>query len=372
METDFGALTPMQKKAWSVLSWKAGRDESFWLREGNGFLSKGVDDGSRPIHFVNELTKTESGDKCIMHLVPDLQDDGTAGDNTLEGNEEALGLDYVEITIDQFRHAVKSKGRMSEQRTVVRFRAQAKNKLSFWWAARLDEMLFLTAAGIAFTSTVDGASRSATSQIPSLKFAAGVTAPSTNRKKFGGTATATNNITTADKMTWDFLVTARAFAVRKRLNPVRVNGKDTYIIVMSAEQARDLKLDPAYKTALANAGVKGQKNELFTGAFADVDGLVLYEHNRVPNTLQATSGSKYGSGGTIDGAQALLLGAQALGFARIGDPRWDESDNTDYSNKQGIAYSGMIGMLKPVFKSVYDSNAEEDFGVMSLYTAAAA
>jgi hypothetical protein len=66
-----------------------------------------------------------------------------------------------------------------------------------------------------------------------------------------------------------------------------------------------------------------------------------------------------------------MMGSQALGFARIGDPNWGESDITDYQNRQGIGYGRMIGWLKPVFRSIYDSNAAEDFGTVAIKTAAA-
>ena len=38
----------------------------------------------------------------------------------------------------------------------------------------------------------------------------------------------------------------------------------------------------------------------------------------------------------------------------------------------GIGAGRKIGMLKPQFKSIYDSDATEDFGVLSVKTAAAA
>ena len=90
------------------------------------------------------------------------------------------------------------------------------------------------------------------------------------------------------------------------------------------------------------------------------------------NTLGLASASKWGAGGLVDGAQALLLGAQALGFARIGEPNWNESDNQDYGNRQGVAYGRMIGLLKPQFRSIYDGNTAQDFSVLAVKTAAAA
>lgn len=260
---------------------------------------------------------------------------------------------------------------MSEQKTVIRFRAQAKDKLGYWLGNKLDEIAFLVAAGIAFTYKLDGTSRPGSSQLSQLAFASSVTAPSSNRKVFPGTITATSSLTTSDKMSWNLLIKAKAAAVRRRLKPIRMNGADSYVIVMSPEQARDLKSDSDYRTIVTGAGTRGDANPLFTGAFAKVDGLILYEHARVPTTLGAASGSKYGASGTVDGAAALFLGAQALGFARIGDAHWDESDNQDYGNREGIGYGRMIGFVKPVFTSLYDSSTDQDFAMQVLYTAAA-
>jgi N4-gp56 family major capsid protein len=369
MYTDFGALTSQQKKVWSALAWQAGRDQSFFLGS-KGFMSEGLKDSSKPIHYVNELTETERGAKCVLTLVQDLQGDGVVDDNDLEGKEEQITVDDIEIQLSQLRHAVKNKGKFSEQKTVLKFRSIAKDKLAYWMSSITDEILFLTASGVAYTKELDGSTRSASSELPQLQFAADVAAPSAARKLYGGTATATSNLTASDKMAWNLLVRSKAYAVRKRINPIRINGKPTYIIVMSAEQARDLKLDNDYRTAVAQAAERGKANELFTGAFAMVDGLVLYEHNRVYNTLGTAT--KYGSGSLVEGAQALLFGAQALGYAKIKDPEWSESDQRDYQNRVGIGYGCMFGVIKPQFQSIYDANTTEDFAIISIYTAAAA
>lgn len=377
MLTDFSALTPLQKKLWSAKVLQAGRDQSFFMGQ-NGFMSEGLSDSTKPIHYVNELTETERGARCVMPLVLDLQGDGVVDDNDLEGQEEALIADYLEIKVSQLRHGVKSRGKMSEQKTVIRFRATAKDKLAFWKSEKVDEILFLMASGVAYTKKLDGSTRSASSEFSTLAFAADVSAPSSGRAIYGGTATSTATLTTADKMTWTLLVKAKAAAVRKKLKPIKISGTNSYVVTMSPEQARDLKNDNDYKTIVAQASKRGADNELFKGSFAMVDGLYLYEHNKVYTTLGATSGSaKWGSGSTVDGAQALLMGAQALGWARIGEPEWEESDNTDYKNKQGIGYGMMVGAIKSKFKSLTDLDASslptsQDFSILSIYTAAAA
>lgn len=370
-QTDFSSLTGLQKKLWSSLVWGAGRDSSFWMGTG-GLMGKGTSDSTRPVHLVTELTETERGNRCVMPLVQDLDGDGVVGDNLLEGNEEALVADEIEIELDQLRNGVRNKGRMSEQKTVIRFRVQAKDKLAFWKSEKIDEMLFLMASGVSFANKLDGSSRSATSQLPNLAFASDVSAPSTNRVIYAGDATSTATLTTSDKMSWNLLINAKARAKRYRLKPIRHNKEQTYIVVISPEQARDLQTDNDYKAAVAQAAPRSKSNDLFTGALAMVGGLVIYEHSKVYNTLGLTSSNKWGSAGTVDGAQALLLGAQALGFAKIGDGSWGESDNTDYQNRKGISYGCILGMIKAKFKSRYDSQASEDFSLLSIYTAAAA
>lgn len=367
--TDWGAITNAQKKVWQARTWKQARDQSFWFQ--TGFMSSGSDDHSKPVDYVKDLTQTDRGATCVMHLIPDLAGDGVAGDNLLKGKEEALSWDDVNIQIDQLRNAVRSRGAMSEQKTVVRFRVEAKDTLGNWAAQKLDEMAFLVASGVAFTANLDGSTRAVDSDLPNLSFAADVTSPTTNRIKYAGTATATNNLQTTDKMTWNTIVTATAFAKRQRIKPMRYSGREGWCVVLSTEQARDLKQDPNYQTNVGRAAQQSAKNPLFSGYFADIDGICLFEHPKVKTTLGATSGSKYGAAGTVDGAQALLLGAQALGFARIHDVQWVEDKDDDFGNRQNVGVSLMMGFRKPKFTSIY-TGASEDFSVVSLYSAAAA
>jgi N4-gp56 family major capsid protein len=323
------------------------------------------------VHLVNDLTETERGDRVIMQLIAELEQDGTAGDNEMEGNEEPMVNDEQEIVIDLFRHSVKNKGKMAEQRTVVRFRAQARNKLAYWLGNKLDEMAFLTTGGRAYTNKLDLSARNAASQLPQLEFAAGVTAPSAGRVMYAGAATSEATLTAADTMTWKLLLRIRAYAATKRIKPVKMNGRDHHAIVMSPQQSRDLKGDSDYMTNVGRAGNQGQQNPLFTGSFAVIDGMILYEHPKTINTQGLASGSKWGAGGTIEGAQATLMGAQGLGFARIGEPAWAELGQRNYGNRQGVGYGRMIGFLKPRFRSIYDGNATEDFGIIAIKTAAA-
>ena len=372
--TDFGAASALRVKEWSLTVTMQGRDDSFWFS--NGFVSASTADQNKPIQRVTELSKTKRGLECVMPMAMDISADAAVvGDNLLDGNESAIDTDYQAIRVDQIRFATKSAGEMSEASTVLNFRTQSKDKLAFALSDVTDELGFLTAAGRAYTLNTDGTTRG-TSQLPSLTFAADVAAASTNRVIYAGSATSEATLTASDKMSWDLIIQAKAMAKRKRIRPIRMGGRSFYIMVMSTEQCRDLEQSPDYKTLQAQAMPRGLDNPLFTNAKKVVGDVVIHDHQKVFNTLGLSSGSRWGSGSTVHGAQAMLLGAQALGFAEItGDTGagWRENPGSnDFGNRQSIGYGRKMGLLKPQYKSKYDANAREDFGILSVKTAAAA
>lgn len=366
--TDFGSVTAAQKKVWAMEIWSAFRDESFFMS--NGFVGDSMKDMNKPIYMIDELTKTERGLECIMQLVYDLTGDGVVGDNSLDDNEEAMQNGAVALHIDQLRNGVKSKGEMAEQATIIRFKDEARDKLSYWFASKIDELCFLTAAGIAYTLNLNGSTRGS-SQLPSLAFAADVVAPSTNRIKYAGSATSTATLTTSDKINWQYIVGLNQYATTHGVKPIRDRAKDYYVVVLSPEQMRDLKLDSTYMTNLATARERGSKNPLFTGATEVVDGTVLYSHRRVPNTKGLGSGSKWGAAGTVEGATGILMGSQALGYGQVEEPFWRSTTKTDYGNRSGVGYGQKFGLMKPQFKSPSDGMTTEDFGTVVCRTAAA-
>lgn len=88
------------------------------------------------IQLRTELQKS-AGDRVRVGLRMQLTGTGIQGDNTLEGNEEALTTYTCDVFIDQLRHAVRSAGQMSEQRIPFEIRNEAKEGLQDWWKDRL-------------------------------------------------------------------------------------------------------------------------------------------------------------------------------------------------------------------------------------------
>lgn len=371
--TDFGKLSTLQITTYSADIWRNTREQTL-LFGPQGFLGKGTSDATRPIHYVKDFTKTNSGTQAVMPLVQDLTGDGRVGDHIVEGYEEEMVAEALTIQIDQLRHGVESKGEMAELKTVVDFRKTASDNIKWWLTDKLDEVAILVLAGIPLTKKLDGSVRNPQSDLINLNYASDISAPSTNRIRYADTASSTATLTTAMTVTWNRIVDLKAFAQRKRLKPIRNGGKEYYVLLLSSEGLRDLKKDSNFQTNTGRAAGNGlEKNPLFTGADVRIDGLVIYGHNKVPTTLGAVSGvGKFGTSNTVDGFQGLLVGAQALGFAAIEDGKYVELEK-DAKNKAAIYYGRKFGMRKPVWKSVVDSgNPLEDFGVISYYAAAAA
>lgn len=368
MLTNFSLLTNEQKTIWSMDLWKQARNMSFV----NRFLGKGP---NALIQHITELKKSEKGARAVITLLADLTGDGVAGDRTLEGNEEGMQTFDQVIRIDQLRHANRHEGRMADQKSVVEFRSNSKDVLAYWLADRIDQMAFLTLGGIGYSKTPGGLMRVG-SDLPSLEFAADVTAPTTNRRlRWDGTNKvlvpngASSAVTAADTPTWNMLVQLKAYAKDRYIRGVKeAGGEECYHVFLTPQAMAKLKLDQDYMLNLRHSVQKGENSKLFDGGAVKVDGLYLHEFRHVPNTRTAPSGSKFGATGTIEGCQMLFCGAQALGMADIGNPEWVEK-GFDYENSQGIAVGKILGFLKPKFSNIYEANSVEDFGVISTYIA---
>lgn len=361
--TNFAALTDEQKTVWSKDLWQQARNASF--------LSKFLGSSSNAmVQRITELKRSEKGARAVLTLVADLEGDGVVGDNQLEGNEEAIkSFDQV-IEIDQLRNANRHKGRMSDQKSVVDFRTASRDVLAYWLADRIDQLAFLTLSGIGYQYNTNGSLRSSNSQLTDLDFAAGVTAPTGNRYArwdatdgLVTTGAANSDLTASDTPSYALLVEMKAHAKHLLMRPMKGDaGEEMFHVFMHPYALAKLKLDPDYLANLRNAGPRSNSNPLMTGGVPTQDGLVIHEYRHVYNTTGLAAGSKWGDG-SVDGCRILMCGAQALGYADIGNPYWVE-EGFDYENGQGISIGKIIGLKKPVFRSQV-TNTDEDFAVLA-------
>lgn len=367
--TNFSLLTTEQKTVWAMDLWKQARNHAFTTK----FTGK---DANSMIQRITELKKSEKGARAVITLLADLEGDGVAGDRTLEGNEEAMKTYDQVIRIDMLRHANRHEGRMADQKSIVEFRENSRDRLAYWLADRVDQMAFLTLSGVSYTKKNNGATRSG-SDLASLEFAADVATPTSLRRLRWNATTnalttsgATSDVTATDLPEWDLFLQLKAYAKDHYIRGIKESGgAETFHAFLTPQAMAKLKMDDKYVQNVRHAQGRGDSNPLFTGASVRIDDIYLHEFRHVYNTSGATSGvDKWGSGSNVDGCQILFCGAQALAMADIGNPEWVEK-GFDYENQQGISVGKILGFLKPKFNSIYDSNTVQDFGVISVYVA---
>ena len=374
--TNFGALTEEQLTLWQRDVWKQARNQSF--------LSRFFGDGPNSlVQRITALKKDQKGSRAVITLLADLVGDGVAGDRQLEGNEEAMQTFDQVIRIDQLRHGTRHLGRMADQRSVVEFRKNARDVLSVWQADRHDQIGFLTLSGVPYSVNNNGAPRIG-SDLVNLEYAEDVK-PLTPYRRLRWDKSAnslvsnasTGDVEPGDTPCWEMFIQLKAYAKTHKIRGVKIGGEETYHVFLSPLAMAKLKLDPLYLDNLRHAQEKGSKNPLFTGNSVKIDNLVIHEYENVFNTSGASGSvlipkggplhSKWGTSGDVDGCLMLFCGAQAMGFADIGNPYWDE-EGYDYGNSQGIAVGKISGFLNPRFMSPVTGTVE-NHGMLGCYVA---
>jgi N4-gp56 family major capsid protein len=299
--------------------------------------------GPAETNMIQEMTdlKGTPGYRITFGLGIKLSGNGITGDSELEGNEEAM-TDYSEtIDIDQLRNAVRLTGRMDEKQNAYKMRTSAKNRLTDWWAERIDQELLDKLCGKV-----------------SSTFANTPTAAASTRSIFAGGQTEVGNVTSAMKMDTKVLDAAKQTAqlASPKIRPLRVKGKEHYVAILHPYDATNLRQDPVWNQAQRDANIRGETNPIFSGALGVWNGIVVHEHEYVYRTNDG-SGSAYI-------ARNVLCGQQAGVMAWGAPVKWVEK-SFDYGNKWGISVGAIFGCLKPMFNSV-------DYGVITMFAASAA
>tara|TARA_R110002012_G_scaffold270885_1_gene456027 strand:+ start:1934 stop:2995 length:1062 start_codon:yes stop_codon:yes gene_type:complete len=341
--------------------------------------------GSGPnamVQEISELTQSEKGARAVLTLLADMTGDGIVGDNTLEGNEEALRSFDIVVQLDQLRFANRLSGRLADQKSVVNFREHSRDALAYAMADRIDQLAFLSLAGVAYTNKNNGAIRpvlTSGQNLGDLTFNSDVSAATSNRhKRLSGNnlaAGSVTSITASDTLKYRHIVDLKAFAKDQYIRGMRGAGnEEMYHFFVSPQVMADLKLDSDFLSNVRSAGIRGPNNELFAGSSSlMVDGVMVHEFRHVFNTSGATAGTssnagsagyKGGADADVDYASCLFCGAQALAMADIGLPEIVE-DTFDYGNQNGISIGKIFGLKKPKYNSDITGQAE-DFGVIRL------
>lgn len=344
--SQYGVNHPLAVKLWSTKLFREALKQT-WLYK---FIGK---DSNSAIQMLDD-TQKGPGDRITVGLRMQLTGNGVEGDGTLEGNEEALTTYSDNLLINQLRHAVRSDGRMSEQRIPFSVREEARMGLQDWWSDRIDTALFNQLAGnTAQTDTRFTGHNAATS-------------PDSNHIVYAGSGTTEADVaskTTAAKFSLSVIDTCieKAKTATPLIRPLKVNGEDKYLMFLHPYQVTDLRTNTnsgqwldIQKAAMQGGQIKD--NPIYTGSLGEYNGVILYSSTRVPTVTSTVY-------------RALFLGAQSglLAFGQDNNPNkmtWDE-ELFDYGNSLGVAAGMIWGAKKTRFNSA-------DFGTLVVATYAVA
>lgn len=350
--TAYGVNHPLAVKTWSRVLFQEALKQCY--------MSKFIGTGSDAMIQRKDEVQKGPGDRITIGLRMQLTGNGVEGDGTLEGNEEALSTYSDNLLINQLRHAVRSDGKMSEQRVPFSVRNEARMGLQDWWADRIDYALINQLTG--------------NSGVTDTKFTGHntVTAPSTNNIIYGdarSTEALVNSASASAVMSLKYIdyAVANAKILTPTIRPIKVNGDNKYVMFLHPLQVVDLRTNTntGQWLDIQKAAMQGgeiSKNPIYTGALGEYNGVVLHESPRIPRTTNASSYTSTNQEGVY---RAVLCGAQAAVIAFGQDSSENKMDwveeSFDYGNQLGVSAGMRWGAKKTIFNS-------QDFGTIAIST----
>jgi N4-gp56 family major capsid protein len=343
--TQYGLNHPLAVKLWSRKLFQEALKQT-WLSK---FMGKGSDAAIQ----IKDETSKGPGDRIRVGLRMQLTGTGVEGDSTLEGNEEALTTYTDDLVINQLRHAVRSDGKMSEQRIPFSIREEARQGLQDWFADRIDTALFNQLGGNTGQADTKYTGHNAT------------VAPSSNNIVYANDAATEAAVASASasnvfKLTFIDKAVEKAKTISPLIRPLKVDGSDKYLVFLHPYQIYDLRTNTSTGQWLdiTKAVYQGSKtnNPIYSGALGEYNGVIIHESTRVPTV-------------TAGVYRAVFCGAQAgvIAFGQDHQPNkmiWRE-ELFDYGNQLGVSAGLIWGAKKAIFNS-------QDFGTIVIATYAAA
>jgi len=334
----------------------------------NNMMGKGA---NNIVQIKDELTK-QKGDTVTFPLTTKLSGSGVTGDSELEGNEERITAYSQSIVIDQWRNAVRLTGKLDEQTNSYDMRSDAKDKLSIQAQEFIERQIFLKLGGVTLTTLVDVAgvvysARAAFANSPAAISDANTAAGIGNRYLCANSSGA-DALAATDKITPALISRLRIIAegASPKIQPIKINGKNWYLLFVHPYQAYDLKQNAVFSQAQREALPRSEDNPIFTNAMGAWDGVIIHSHEYCPfldktvayNFNTAAGGTNYG----VDAYRAILCGQQAAGFAQCKNPNGWVEKSFDYDNEVGFATALIGGIQKILFNS-------KEYGTIVLDTA---
>ena len=322
------------------------------------------------IRVVDDLKRggdmSAAGDTVYTTLLVNLTGSGVAGDAQMQGSEEPLVMHRQTVVINQLRNAVKSAGRITNQRTFINFSEEARAVLQKWAADVMDKWSANQLAGnTGETNTNFTGMQSATAPTSASGNMRILYGPTANND----TTEASLSVSTQSNFQLTMLDEAVAIAETSTpaMQPVQTDDGPKWIAVLHPYQIFSLKTDATdarvtwydYNKSVIQGGGKDIIGNPMKGALGEYNNVLIHSDSRIPLAPSTTTVRR----GVFFGAQA---GTAAFGRDGGTETRfkYDEQEE-DYKNRLGIGVRTIGGMKKNVYNSI-------DFATIVLSSRAAA
>lgn len=181
---------------------------------------------------------------------------GVTNESTLQGNEEKLSLGQFTVTLTLVRNAV-AVTELAQRRVNFDTVRAIGNMLSSWLARKMDDDLWVELLVTDAPTTI-----------------------------YAGTATSRATLGTSSIFNTQAVDRIKVALQRQGSLPIRVQMDDQqelefYALAISEIDEYNLKGDDTWNQAQRLAGIRGDQNNIFSGALGMYNGVVLYVHRSV-------------------------------------------------------------------------------------------
>lgn len=340
-KTAFTTSSSETKKLWEEKFFRDTVKESFFSKfEG--------EDASNIVQVKRQLAKSQ-GDQVYFFIRYTPTNNGVGPGTAMEGNEDKLLTASNSVSLTRQRYAVRDDGELSRQRAFFSIDVESQAALQEWATEWIDrERFHLLSHGVTISS---GAAHVAHS-----------------KNFYAGSASSTATLTATDLITPERIARMRAWAkqtndhVRVAIRPIKIQGREYFVLLIHPDVAYDLKRNSEYLTNLRDCLERSPQHPIFTGALGVThDGVIIHEHENIEIS------TTYGAGSNVCGAHNLFMGQQALVWAWGQDMLTVTKKMFDYDEEHGYQIALTYGGARTRFTKPGGSAA--DFGSVGYFTA---
>jgi N4-gp56 family major capsid protein len=257
----------------------------------------------------------------------------TFGVASMIDQEENMNLYDMEVVVELMKHAVGfATPELQDLRTPLKMEQEAAAALKDWLAGQYEE------------SILDAHYEGNAAHVIKSGFASATAHP---RVVWSNDATAQGDISSNDTLSAADLRKVYETCRINNINPLKVDGKEMYVLLAHVYSVSDLMADADIKNTYQNAFTRtgaGADNPLFSRAEVIFEGVAVHEYNRI-----RVPGSGTNAAST---RRNIVLGADALICGNASEPRLVRRKEDAYEDRYGVGIKQIFGCARADFQHI--------------------